>query len=95
MISDVLLQHHAVQTRRWLTALIPELKSAGFTTLAVIDPQIHPPEELHTVLGLFEGEINIHEKETEKGSQKFLKIKKMSNQRYLENELPLRRENLK
>ena len=91
LVSDVLLQHHPVQTRRWLTALIPELKSAGFTTLAVIDPQIHPPEELHAILGLFEGEINIYEKETEKGLGKFLKIKKMSNQEYLDSELLLRR----
>jgi hypothetical protein len=94
IVSDVLLQHHAVQTRRWLNALIPELKSAGFTTLAVIDPQIHPPEEIHAILGMFEGEININEKETEKGPRKFLKIKKMSNHRYLGNELLLKKEQL-
>jgi tetratricopeptide (TPR) repeat protein/KaiC/GvpD/RAD55 family RecA-like ATPase len=94
LVSDVLLQHHAVQTRRWLAALIPELKSAGFSTLAVIDPRMHPSEELYAILGLFEGEINIYEKETEKGLQKFLKIKKMSNQKYLDSELLLRREDL-
>jgi tetratricopeptide (TPR) repeat protein len=92
LISDVLLQHHAVQTRRWLTALTAELKSMGFTTLAVVDPRMHPPEELYAILGLFEGEIGIYEKETEKGVGKFLKIKKMSNQEYLENELLLTRE---
>jgi tetratricopeptide (TPR) repeat protein/KaiC/GvpD/RAD55 family RecA-like ATPase len=89
LVSDVLLQHHAVQTRRWLAALIPELKSAGFTTLAMMDPRMHPSEELYAILGLFEGEINIHEKETEKGLGKYLKIKKMTNQKYLENELLL------
>ncbi|MGA2308312.1 MAG: tetratricopeptide repeat protein [Candidatus Bathyarchaeia archaeon] len=89
LVSDVLLQHHAVKTRRWLTALIPELKSAGFTTLAVVDPRMHPSEELYAIIGLFEGEIDIYEKETEKGVEKFLKIKKMSNQGYLENELLL------
>jgi len=94
LVSDVLLQHHTVQTRRWLNALIPELKSAGFTNLAVIDPQIHSPEELHAILGLFEGEINIHKKETEKGPRKFLKIKKMSNQKYMDSELLLRIEDL-
>jgi KaiC/GvpD/RAD55 family RecA-like ATPase len=92
LVSDVLLQHHTVQTRRWLNAFIPELKSTGFTTLAVIDPQIHSPEELHAILGLFEGEINIYEKETEKGLGKYLKIKKMSNQKYLEDELLLKKE---
>jgi len=89
IISDVLLQHHAVQTRRWLNGLIPELVSNGFTTLAVIDPQMHPSEELHAILGLFEGEINIYEKETEKGLRKYMKIKKMINQKYLDNELLL------
>lgn len=94
LVSDVLLQHHAVQTRRWLTGLIPELRSMGFTTLAVIDPQMHPSEELYAILGLFEGEIDIYEKEIEKGVGKFLKIKKMSNQEYLENELLLKKEYL-
>jgi KaiC/GvpD/RAD55 family RecA-like ATPase len=94
LVSDVLLQHHSGQTRRWLRALTPELKSAGFTTLAVVDPQIHPPEELHAILGLFEGEINIHEKETRTGLEKYLKIKKMTNQKYSDNELLLKREDL-
>jgi tetratricopeptide (TPR) repeat protein/KaiC/GvpD/RAD55 family RecA-like ATPase len=92
LISDILLQHHAVQTRRWLAGLIPELRSEGFTTLAIMDPEMHPPQEVRAVLDLFEGEINIHEKETEKGLEKFLKIKKMSNQKYLEDELLLTKE---
>jgi len=94
IISDVLLQHHAVHTRRWLNGLIPDLRSKSFTTLAVINAQMHPPEEVQAILGLFEGEINIYEKETEKGLEKFLRVKKMSNQRYLESELPLRKERL-
>jgi hypothetical protein len=49
---------------------------------------------LHAILGLFDGEINIHEKETEKGLEKFLKIRKMSNQKYLDSELLLSREDL-
>lgn len=95
IVSDVLLQHHAVHTRRWLTGLIPDLKSRGFTSLAVMNPHMHSPQEVHAVLGLFEGEINIFEKETEKGSEKFLKIRKMYNQRYLESKMPLRKEKLK
>jgi KaiC/GvpD/RAD55 family RecA-like ATPase len=94
LVSDVLLSHHAVQTRRWLTALIPELKSAGFTTLAVVDPLLHSPEELHAILGLFEGEVNLYEKETEKGSEKYLRIKRMSDKKYLENELLLKKKDL-
>jgi len=94
IVSDVLLQHHTVQTRRWLNGLIPELKSKGFTTLAVMDPEMHPQQEVRAVLDLFEGEFNIYETQTRKGSEKFLKIKKMLNQKYLESELHLKKEKL-
>jgi KaiC/GvpD/RAD55 family RecA-like ATPase len=89
IVSDALLQHHAVQTRKWLAALTTELKSMGFTALAVVDPRMHPPEELYAILGLFEGEVDIREREAEKGTARFLKIKRMSNQKYLENDLRL------
>jgi KaiC/GvpD/RAD55 family RecA-like ATPase len=91
LVSDVLLQHHAVETRRWLTALMTKLKSEGFTILAVVDARMHPPEELYAILGLFDGEINVHEKETDKGSGKYLKVQKMSNQKYMEDEIILKR----
>jgi tetratricopeptide (TPR) repeat protein len=92
IVSDALLQHHAVQTRKWLTALTTELKSMGFTTLVVVDPRMHPPEELYAILGLFEGEIDIRERETEKGTARFLKIRRVSGQEFLEDELLLTRE---
>jgi KaiC/GvpD/RAD55 family RecA-like ATPase len=92
IISDVLLSHGAVQTRRWLTELLTQLKSTGFTTIAIIDPQIHPPEELHAILDLFEGEINIRETETDQGSGRFLKIKRLSNQKYIKDETYLTEE---
>jgi predicted transcriptional regulator/KaiC/GvpD/RAD55 family RecA-like ATPase len=94
IVSDVLLQHHAVQTRRWLTGLIPELKSKGFTILAVMNPHMHPKEEVQAVLDLFDGEISIYEKELRTGLRRSLAIRKMYNQKYLEREMPLKKENL-
>jgi KaiC/GvpD/RAD55 family RecA-like ATPase len=94
IISDVLLQHHSVITRKWLSRLLPDLKSKGFTTLAVINPDMHPMEEVQAILGLFEGEIKISEKETVRGIEKVLRVRKLYNQRYLENELTLTRERL-
>ena len=85
LVSDVVLYHRAVQTRKWLTELLTELKSAGFTILAVIDPQMHPPEELHAILGLFEGEIDIRERQTKK-LERVLKVKRMSNKKYVKSE---------
>lgn len=89
IISDVLLHHRSVQTRKWLIELITKLKSQLFTVLAVVDSQMHSPEELYAVLNLFDGEINIKEKETEKGLQKILRVKRMSNQKYIKDELLL------
>ena len=94
IVSDVLLQHHAVITRKWLSALLPDLKAQGFTALAVIDPQMHPPEESRAIISLFEGEIAITEKETAKGLEKILRVRKLVNQKYLEDELTLTKEKL-
>jgi hypothetical protein len=94
IISDILLQHHAVPIRRWLTALIPELKSRGFTTLAVMNPYMHPSEEVQAIQDIFDGEISIYEKETQRGPNKLLRIKKMLNQRYLDNELVIKKERI-
>jgi predicted ATPase/KaiC/GvpD/RAD55 family RecA-like ATPase len=92
LISDLLLQHGPVQTRKWLTELLTQLKSVNFTTLAVIDPFMHSSEQLHAILGLFDGEINIREAETDKGSARLLKVKRMSNQKYLKDEIRLMEE---
>ncbi len=94
IVSDVLLQHHTVHSRRWLNALIPELKSKGFTTLAVLDPEMHPPQEVHAILDLFDGEISIYETRSKKGAKRALKIKRMFNQKYRDRELRLEREKL-
>jgi KaiC/GvpD/RAD55 family RecA-like ATPase len=94
LISDALLQHHAVTTRRWLSALLPTLKSKGFTILSVIDSQMHPVEELQAILALFDGELRIIEKETENASERILTIRKLHNQKYIEKDLQLTKENL-
>jgi KaiC/GvpD/RAD55 family RecA-like ATPase len=90
ILSDVLLQHQAVQTRRWLIGLTAELKSKGFTTLAVLNTQMHPVEEAQAILDLFDGEMEVYEKE----NRKSLRIKKMYEQDYLEDDLPLRKNKL-
>ena len=91
IISDILLLHHAVQTRKWLDSLLPELKSKGFTTLAAMNPHMHSPEEVQAIVGLFEGEISLYEKESSEETEKFLRIKKMLNHRYVEHEMPFGR----
>jgi tetratricopeptide (TPR) repeat protein len=89
LVSDILLQHGLIMTRKWLTELITQLKTAGFTILAAIDSQMHPLEQLYAVLGLFDGEVNIREVETEEGLVRILRIKKMGNQKYSKDEVRL------
>jgi KaiC/GvpD/RAD55 family RecA-like ATPase len=86
VVSDALLQHGPVNARRWLTSLIPQLKSKGFTILAVIDPEMHSSKDLHAILDVFDGEISIYEKETPRGPKRFLRILRMQDQRYSKNE---------
>ena len=95
IVSDALLQHHALATRRWLTALIPKLKSRGFTVLAVMNPHMHSPQEVQAILDLFQGEIHVYRKQTEKGLRQFLRIEKMFNREYLDSELLLRKERIR
>jgi tetratricopeptide (TPR) repeat protein/KaiC/GvpD/RAD55 family RecA-like ATPase len=94
VVSDALLQHHVVNTRRWLGALLPTLKSKGFTVLAVVDPRVHAPEELQAVLGVFDGEIRITEQETPEGTKQVLKVKRLINQKYSEKEVILNKDKL-
>jgi hypothetical protein len=90
ILSDILLQHRAVQTRRWLVGLITELKTRGFTTLAIMNPQMHTSEETYAVLDLFDGEIEVYEKDF----KKTLRIKKMYGQNYISDDLQLNKERL-
>jgi tetratricopeptide (TPR) repeat protein len=92
IVSDALLQHHAVNTRKWLMGLIATLKSKGFTILATIDPSMHSPDEVSAVLGLFDGEIRIIEKEDEQGERKGIQVRKLQRQKYLQNEAVLTKE---
>jgi KaiC/GvpD/RAD55 family RecA-like ATPase len=94
VLSDVLLQHHAVTTRKWLSGLLPDLRSRGFTTLAIVNPQMHSAEEVHAILGLFDGEIRLSERESAQGLEKVLRIRKLYNQKYIENELIVTRRKL-
>lgn len=94
IVSDVLLQHHALITRKWLSALLSDLKSKGFTIIAVIDPSMHPSEEFQAVLSLFDGEIRISERENTLGVEKVLKILRLYNRRYSEREMVLTKEKI-
>ena len=85
IVSDVLLRYGAEKTRRWVSELITELGSKGFTVLAVMDPAMHPSDQATAVLNLFDGEISLHETEEPLECRKALRVKKLRNQDYIKN----------
>jgi len=89
IISDVLLQHHALTTRKWLSQLLPKLKSKGFTTIAAVNPQMHPPEEVQAILSLLDGEIMFTEKEMAQGFKPVLWVKRLFNKKFADSEIVL------
>jgi hypothetical protein len=55
---------------------------------------MHPAEELQAILGVFDGEIRVSEKETPEGTKQTLKIRKLINQKYSDKEIILNKEAL-
>lgn len=90
-ISDVLLSCHAQTTRKWLMELLTKLKAQNFTVLAVMNPFMHASEETQAILDLFDGHIEMFEKDG-RISRTHLKVKRMYNQKYHINEIPITKE---
>jgi KaiC/GvpD/RAD55 family RecA-like ATPase/tetratricopeptide (TPR) repeat protein len=90
VLSDVLVKHGANTTREWISGLITDLGAKGFTTLAVMDPKEHPPDQATTVLNLFDGQINIIQSDDLLDCKKSILVKKLRNQDYIKNPICLR-----
>jgi adenylate cyclase len=66
ILSDVLLRHKALQTRKWLTELLERLRSRSITTLAVLNPYMHTAEETQALVDVFDASIEVFEREGRK-----------------------------
>ena len=89
VVSDVLLHHGAETTRRWISELITDMSSKGFTMLAVLDPSMHPPDQANAILNLFDGEISLYQTDDPLECKKSLRVKKLRNQDYIKNPICL------
>ncbi len=89
VLSDILLRHKALQTRKWLNEFLEKLRSRGITTLAVLNPYMHAGEEVQAVVDLFDGNLEIIEKDVKGQLQKFLRIRWMHGITVTEPELLL------
>jgi hypothetical protein len=75
--SDLLLRHGPLQTRKWLTDLLSKLRGKGITTLATLNPTMHTQAEVSAVSDLFDGDLEIIEKELNGRPGKFLLVRWM------------------
>lgn len=75
--SDLLLRHGPLQTRKWLSDQLSRLKRKGITTLALLNPSMHSQADVSAVADLFDGNIEIIEKEMNGQPKKLLRVKWM------------------
>lgn len=94
LLSDVLLEHKALMTRKWLDDFIGKRKAEGFTILGVLNPMISSKQDTQTIMDLFDGIIEIYERELRERARRFLIVKKMYGRRYVETELMLDKDKL-
>jgi len=88
-VSDVLLKDGPEVTRRWLSELVTDLGSKGFTILAVLDPSMHPVDQANAIINLFDGEISLIQTEDPLECVKSVVVRKLRNQDYIKNSICL------
>jgi TolB-like protein len=89
-LSDVLLRHKALQTRKWLSELLDKFRAKNITTLVLLNPLMHSSEEVQAIVDLFNGNIELIEKPQVEGQlRKALVIKWMHGIEIAEKEFPL------
>jgi KaiC/GvpD/RAD55 family RecA-like ATPase len=94
ILSDTLLSNQSVNTRKWLRETITKFKQKNFTILATLNPHMHSKEDVQSLLDLFDGQIEIYEKELEGETRMFMRVKRLNNSRYSSKEVQLVREDL-
>jgi len=87
VLSDILLRHKALQTRKWLNELLERLRARGITTLAILNPYMHTAEEAQALVDMFDASIEVFERE----GRKLLRINWAHGVEVSQREFPLER----
>ena len=89
ILSDILLRHKALQTRKWLNELLERLRGRAITTLAVLNPYMHTAEETQALVDMFDTSIEVFQREVEGRQGKFLRINWAHGVEVSQREFPL------
>lgn len=92
IVSDALLTHELRVVRRWLMDLLTMFKHRNMTIISTLDPGMHSRDESRTIIDLFDGHMDISEREVNNELKKILTIKRLYNKKYLEKNLILTRD---
>ena len=90
IVSDVLMDYETKATRKWISELITDLGSKGFTILAIMNPTMHPVDQVNAILDVFDGEISILQSDDQLECKKSILVKKLRNQDYVKNPICLK-----
>jgi KaiC/GvpD/RAD55 family RecA-like ATPase len=93
-LSNIVLRYKGLTTTRWLTDFVGKRKAEGFTIVATLNPLSISKEEVQAVVDLFDGVIEIFEKELKERARRFVVVKKMYGKKYSESELMLDKDKL-
>lgn len=95
VLSDILLTHKALTTRKWVTDLVPRLDEWGFTAIGTFNPVLHAAEESKGLTDLFKGYLEIFDKDFAGKIRKVIVVRKMTDLQFNESELMLDKEALR
>lgn len=87
VLSDILLTHKLLTTRKWISDLVPRLDEWGFTVLSVFNPILHSSDDGKGLTDLFKGFMEIFDKEIAGKMRKVIVVRKMSDLLFNEAEL--------
>lgn len=94
ILSDMLLSSQSLNTRKWMRETITKFKIKNFTILGILNPHMHSKEDANALLDLFDGQIDLYEKEEQGTAQMYMRVKRMNNAKYSSKETMLPREEL-
>lgn len=92
--DDLLLVHKPPMARKWLSQLIQRAKDLGYTVLAVVNSQMHTQADLQAIIDLFDGHIEMIEREIEDTPKRAIRIRKMLRWKFLDTEALLDRDRI-
>jgi hypothetical protein len=93
LLTDILTLK-GVKAGNWFSDFVARRKAEGFTVLAFLNPLVASSEEIQILSDLFDGVIEIYEKEIKEMPRRFLVVKRMYGQRPSESELMLDKDKL-